>query len=40
MHKRAQEILNFWFKDTPPKKIFQKHEGFDQEIREKLVKDY
>ena len=40
MHKRAQEILNFWFKDTPPKKRFQKHEGFDQEIREKFLKDY
>ena len=40
MQKRAQKILDFWFKETPPKKIFQKHEGFDQEIREKFLKDY
>ncbi|MDC0855820.1 DUF924 family protein, partial [Candidatus Pelagibacter sp.] len=40
MHKKVQEILDFWFKDTPPKKRFQKHEGFDQEIRDKFLKDY
>ena len=40
MHKKAQEILDFWFKDTSPKKRFQKHEGFDQEIRDKFLKDY
>ena len=38
--KKAQEILNFWFTDTPPKKRFQKHKDFDQEIREKFLKDY
>ena len=40
MQKKAQEILDFWFKETPPIKRFQKHEGFDQEIREKFLKDY
>ena len=40
MQKRAQAILDFWFKETPPKKRFQKHEGFDQEIRKKFLKDY
>ena len=40
MHKKAQEILDFWFKETPPKKRFQKHEGFDQTIRDKFLKDY
>ena len=40
MHKKVQEILDFWFKDTPPKKRFQKHKGFDQEIRVKFLKDY
>ena len=40
MQKKAQEILDFWFKETPPKKRFQKHEGFDQEIRKKFLKDY
>ena len=29
MHTRAKKILDFWFKETPPKKRFQKHEGFD-----------
>ena len=37
MQKRAQAILDFWFKETPPKKRFQKHEGFDQEIRKKWI---
>ena len=40
MNKKVQEILDFWFKNTPPKKRFQKHEGFDQEIRDKFLKDY
>ena len=40
MHKRAKEILNFWFKETPPKKRFQKHKDFDQLIKEKFLKDY
>jgi len=40
MHKRALEILDFWFKETPTKKRFQKHEGFDKEIRDKFLKDY
>jgi uncharacterized protein (DUF924 family) len=40
MHTKVQEILDFWFKETPPKKRFQKHKGFDQEIREKFLKDY
>ena len=40
MQKKVQEILDFWFKETPPKKRFQKHEGFAQEIREKFLKDY
>ena len=37
MNKKVQEILDFWFKDTPPKKRFQKHKGFDQEIRDKFL---
>ena len=40
MNKRAQEILNFWFKETSSKKRFQKHEGFDQQIRDKFLKDH
>ena len=40
MEKRAQEILDFWFKETTPKKRFKKHKGIDQESREKFLKDY
>jgi uncharacterized protein (DUF924 family) len=40
MQKKVQEILDFWFKETPPKKRFQKHAGFDQEIRDRFLKDY
>ena len=40
MHKKVQEILDFWFKDTPPKKRFQKHKDFDELIKENFLKDY
>tara|TARA_B110001450_G_C17488322_1_gene427212 strand:- start:242 stop:802 length:561 start_codon:yes stop_codon:yes gene_type:complete len=40
MHIRAQEILDFWFKETTPKKRFQKHKDFDQLIKDKFLKDY
>tara|TARA_B110000027_G_scaffold129169_1_gene150422 strand:- start:108 stop:668 length:561 start_codon:yes stop_codon:yes gene_type:complete len=40
MHIRAQEILNFWFKETPAKKRFQKHKDFDQLIKDKFLKDF
>ena len=40
INKRAQEILDFWFKETPPKKRFQKHKDFDDLIKKKFLKDY
>ena len=40
MDNKVQEILNFWFKDTPPKKRFQKHKDFDQLIKDKFLKDF
>ena len=40
MHIKAQEILDFWFKDTPPIKRFQKHKDFDELIRNKFLKEY
>ena len=40
MHTKAQEILDFWFKNTPPKKRFEKHEDFDQLIKNKFLNDY
>ena len=40
MHTRAQKILDFWFKETPLKKRFQKHKDFDEQIRKIFLKDY
>ena len=37
---KAQNILDFWFKETPPKKRFQKHKDFDLLIKDKFLKDY
>jgi len=38
--ENAQNILDFWFKETPPKKRFQKHKDFDLLIKEKFLNDY
>ena len=38
--KKAQNILDFWFKETPAEKRFKKDEAFDKTIREKFLKDY
>ena len=38
--ERAQNILDFSFKETAPKKRFQKHKDFDLLIKEKFLKDY
>ena len=40
MNPRAQEIIDFWFKETPSEKRFKKDEKFDQLIREKFLNDY
>ena len=40
MNKKAQEVLDFWFKETPAKKRFQKHKDFDQLIKDRFLKDY
>ena len=40
MHTRAKKILDFWFKETPPKKRFQKHKDFDELIKKNFLKDY
>ena len=37
---KAQEILDFWFKETPSELRFKKDEKFDQQIRDKFLKDY
>ena len=38
--KKAQEILDFWFKETPAEKRFKKDEVFDKTIRDKFLNDY
>ena len=40
MHTRTKKILDFWFKETPPKKRFQKHKDFDELIKKNFLKDY
>ena len=40
MNKKAKEIIDFWFKETPPKKRFQKHKDFDALIKKIFLKDY
>ena len=40
MDKKVQEILDFWFKETPPKKRFQKHKDFDKLTKDKFLKDF
>ena len=38
--KKAQEILDFWFKETPAEKRFKKDETFDQTIKDRFIDDY
>ena len=38
--KKAQEILDFWFKETPSEKRFKKDEVFDKTIKDKFLNDY
>ena len=38
--EKAQEILNFWFKETPAEKRFKKDKVFDQVIRDKFLNDF
>ena len=40
MNSRAEIILDFWFNQTPPEKRFKRDETFDNEIKEKFLKDY
>jgi uncharacterized protein (DUF924 family) len=40
MNKKVHEVLDFWFKETPLKKRFQKHKDFDLLIKKKFLKDY
>tara|TARA_B100000768_G_C11225007_1_gene352345 strand:- start:522 stop:1082 length:561 start_codon:yes stop_codon:yes gene_type:complete len=40
MDKKAQQILDFWFKEISPEKQFKKDENFDKEIKDRFLNDY
>ena len=40
MDKKAQEILDFWFKETSSEKRFKKNDAFDKLITDKFLNDY
>ena len=40
MNKKAKEIIDFWFKEIPSKKRFQKHKDFDRLIKKNFLKVY
>ena len=37
---KAQNILDFWFKETPAEKWFKKDKTLDESIRKSFLKDY
>jgi len=38
--ENAQNILNFWFKESLPEELFRQKVSFDKKIRDKFFKDY
>ncbi len=38
--EKAQEILDFWFKETPAEKRFKKEDAFDKIIRDRFLNAY
>ena len=38
--EKAQQILDFWFKETSSEKRFKKDKVFDKTIRDKFLNDY
>lgn len=40
MRDIKQEILHFWFEETPPALWFQKNEEFDRQIRDRFLSAY
>ena len=38
--QKAQEILDFWFKETPTEKRFKKDSSFDKIITDRFLNDY
>lgn len=40
MNKRAEKILNFWFKESTPEDWFKENENFDKKIKNLFLHDY
>ena len=40
MNKKAEEIINFWFKESLPEELFRQKDSFDNKIRNKFSNDY
>ena len=40
MDKKAQEILDFWFKESLPEELFRQKDSFDKKIRDRFYNDY
>jgi len=40
MNKKIQNILDFWFKETPSEKRFKRDEKLDVSIKKKFLKDF
>ena len=38
--KKAQNILEFWFKESLPEELFRQKDSFDKKIRDKFYGDY
>ena len=38
--KKAQNILDFWFKESLPEELFRQKDSFDKKIRDKFYGDY
>ena len=37
---KAQNILNFWFKESLPEELFRQKDSFDKKIRDRFFSDY
>ena len=37
---KAQNILNFWFKESLPEELFRQKDSFDKKIRDRFFNDY
>ena len=33
MNKKAEEIINFWFKESLPEELFRQKDSFDKKIK-------